>query len=133
MSNGSAARRTRLRARGQGHRRRYSARVSRHSVYETIEEESNASPATVKSFKSNTNDVPVIVVSSGSMDLTASNGSLWDGERGIDALDRYYTLRTEAEDAVVESKRIWLDTPFSLYAIQSEFELFLVETVLRLV
>lgn len=97
--------------------------MSRHSVYETIEEESNASPATVKSFKSNSKDVPVIVVSSGSADLTLSDGSLWDGERGINALDRYYTLRTEAEDAVIESKRIWLDTPFSLYAIQSELEL----------
>ncbi|KAF8322436.1 hypothetical protein F5887DRAFT_1186100 [Amanita rubescens] len=111
MSNASAARRTRLRARGQGHRHRYSARVSRHSVYETIEED-NASPATVKSFRSNTKDVPVIVVSCGSVDLTASDGSLWNGERGIDALDRYYTLITEVEDAVVESKRIWLDTVF---------------------
>jgi len=107
--------------------------VSRHSVYETIEEESNVSPTTVKAFKSNTNDVPVIVVSSGSVDLTVSDSSLWDNELGMAALDQYYTLRTEAEDAVIESKRMWLDTPFSLYAVQSEFELFLIETVLRLV
>ena len=64
--------------------------------------------------------MPVIVVSSGLVDLRVPDGSLWDGERWIDALDRYYILRTEAEDAVVESKRIWLDTPFSLYAVQSE-------------
>lgn len=54
------------------------------------------------------------------MDLTA-DGSFWDSERGIEALDRYYALRNEAEDAVIQSKQIWSDTPFSLYAVQSEF------------
>ena len=34
------------------------------------------------------------------MDLTVSDGSLWDRERRIAALDRNYTLRTEAEDVV---------------------------------
>ena len=46
------------------------------------------------------NSVIVIVVSCGSVDLTVSDGSLWDRERRTAALDRNYTLRTEAEDVV---------------------------------
>jgi len=45
--------------------------------------------------------------------------SLWDDERGITALRRYYALRDEAENTVTESKRTWLDTPFSIFALQS--------------
>ena len=123
MSNPSAARtRTRLRARGQGHRRRYSARISRRSVYETIEEETNISPArTMMTAKSATPTTqPVIVITSDSGDLTVSDGSLWDSEQGIITLDQYYALRNEADHTVVESKRIWADTPFSLFAVQSK-------------
>ena len=44
--------------------------------------------------------------------------SLWDDEQGIMALRRYYALRDEAEDAITESQRTWLDTPFSAFATQ---------------
>ena len=45
----------------------------------------------------------------------------WDDEHGIITLRKYYALRDEAENVVVETKRIWLDTPFSLFkfALQS--------------
>lgn len=49
---------------------------------------------------------------------SADSVSMWDDESGITALRKYYTLREEAQDTVVDSKRVWLDTPFSLYAIQ---------------
>jgi hypothetical protein len=49
------------------------------------------------------------------------DGVGYDDERGIVALRRYYALRHEAEDTLTASKRIWTDTPFSLYALQ-EFE-----------
>ena len=44
--------------------------------------------------------------------------SIWDDERGIVALRKYYALRDEAQTTVSESRRVWLDTPFSLFAIQ---------------
>ena len=43
---------------------------------------------------------------------------MWDDESGITVLRKYYTLREEAQDTVVHSKRVWLDTPFSIYATQ---------------
>jgi len=46
---------------------------------------------------------------------------MWDDERGISALRKYYTLRDEVQDAVTESKRTWVDTPFSLFAVQCMF------------
>ncbi|KAJ7885734.1 hypothetical protein B0H14DRAFT_3856817, partial [Mycena olivaceomarginata] len=54
---------------------------------------------------------------SGSVDMSA-DGVDWDDERGIVALRKYYALRREAEDTVTESKRLWSDTPFSVYALQ---------------
>jgi hypothetical protein len=45
--------------------------------------------------------------------------STWDDEHGITTLRKYYALRDEAENVAVESKRTWLDTPFSLFALQS--------------
>jgi len=44
---------------------------------------------------------------------------MWDDESGITALRKYYALRDEAQDAVTESKRVWSDTPFSIFAVQS--------------
>jgi hypothetical protein len=52
---------------------------------------------------------------------TASINSTWDDERGIVALRKYYALRDEAEEAVTESKLVWQDTPFSLFAVQCEY------------
>ena len=117
--------RPRARARGTGHRRRYSkSHISRSSVYETIEEEmSNASsPAhSLLSKKSSpTTRQPVFVVDSDTVSIHSKpEESTWDDERGITTLRKYYALRDEAENVVVESKRTWLDTPFSLFALQS--------------
>jgi hypothetical protein len=61
---------------------------------------------------------------SGSVDLS-TDGVDWDDERGILALRKYYALRHEAEDAVTESKRLWSDTPFSVYALQGMSFLFI--------
>jgi serine/arginine repetitive matrix protein 2 len=123
MSNTARAR-ARARARGHGHRRRISqAQASRASVYETIEEEmSNASsPTRSVSTKKSSPTVcqPVFVVEHEMASVnSASVNSVWDDERGIVALRRYYALRDEAQDTVTESKRMWEDTPFSVFALQ---------------
>jgi hypothetical protein len=49
------------------------------------------------------------------------SASIWDDEQGIVALRRYYALRDEAQDTVTESKRQWLDTPCSVFALQCKF------------
>jgi hypothetical protein len=41
-----------------------------------------------------------------------------DDDRGIIAMRRYFALKDEAHDTVKESRRIWTDTPFSLFALQ---------------
>ena len=56
--------------------------------------------------------------SSGSHDF---DFGVWDDERGIVALRKYYALKDEAQTTVSESRRVWLDTPFSLFAIQCGF------------
>jgi len=112
--------RARIRSRGSGHRRRISGiRISRTSVYETIEEEMSVIntpvldrfPDTVKAPLSPVIDDNVIVVDP---DDTSTD---WD-ERGIAALRRYFTLKDEADVTISESKQAWLDTPFSIYAVQ---------------
>lgn len=124
--------RARARARGHSHRRRYShARTSRtYSVYETIEEElSSAStspvhPTTDAKVNSPTQTQPVFIVE-GDMVSVHSNSddtlSLWDDERGITALRRYYALQDEAQSTVSESKQTWTDTPFSIFAVQCKY------------
>ncbi|KAI0064426.1 hypothetical protein BV25DRAFT_322323 [Artomyces pyxidatus] len=117
--------RVRTRARGHGHRRRAShARASRSSVYETIQEEMSVAntPVPDRFFPMEAKPLSpvadsVIVVDA---DDTASVGSLeWDDEHGVLAMRRYYALKDEAHVTVEESKRVWIDTPFSLYAMQS--------------
>lgn len=124
--------RIRARARGSGHRRRYSnvQRMSRSSVYETIDEDAELASTqghdspdmTVASKKSTpTTRQAVFVVDS---DTASFDGhaqpeeSMWSDERGIVALRKYYALRDEAHTTVTESRRQWSDTPFSLFAIQ---------------
>ncbi|OCH91742.1 hypothetical protein OBBRIDRAFT_833966 [Obba rivulosa] len=119
--------RARARARGTGHRRRISqARASRTSVYETIQEEasilmSSPSPAkstnpagTLESSIAIPHDSIVVVDDDGDSGLGG-----WDDEHGIITMRKYYALRDEAHETVEESKRVWADTPFSLYAVQS--------------
>ncbi|KAJ7459292.1 hypothetical protein FB451DRAFT_1046300 [Mycena latifolia] len=118
--------RVRARARGHGHRRRVSvaqARASRSSVYETIQEEmASPAPSSTASKKSSSptarQGVFIVEPDAGSLDLSTDSAG-WDDERGIIALRKYYALRHEAEDTVTESKRIWSDTPFSVYALQA--------------
>lgn len=69
-------------------------------------------PDSVKATLSPVIDDNVIVVVP---DDTSSTD--WD-ERGIAALRRYYTLKDEADITINESKQLWLDTPFSIYAVQ---------------
>ncbi|KAI6020976.1 hypothetical protein BKA83DRAFT_4293512 [Pisolithus microcarpus] len=128
--------RVRSRARGHGHHRRISqARASRTSVYETIEEETTTS---LSPFNSPDRSTPGSATKTVQLpeSVTKTMGpsrvfvvdpetssvdsiSPWDDERGITALRKYYALRDEAQDAVTESKRIWVDTPFSVFAVQS--------------
>ena len=64
---------------------------------------------------------PVFVVDSDTLSIHSKpEESTWDDERGITTLRKYYALRDEAENVVVESKRTWLDTPFhfSLYKVR---------------
>ncbi|KAF5333934.1 hypothetical protein D9758_018161 [Tetrapyrgos nigripes] len=114
--------RLRARARGQGHRRRISqARMSRSSVYETIEEEfsSDSSSPGPQSKKSSPTAMQSVFVVDADTASIHSTESFWDDERGIVALRKYYDLRNEAEHTVSESKRVWVDTPFSVYALQT--------------
>ncbi|KAG1723926.1 uncharacterized protein EDB91DRAFT_1171738, partial [Suillus paluster] len=127
--------RVRPRARGHGHRRRISqARASRTSIYETIEEELTTSLSSTSSLQSLPGSAtktirfpdsttkaigraPVFVADPET--ASVDSVSLWDDERGIMALRKYYALRDEAQDTVTESQRVWLDTPFSVFAVQS--------------
>ncbi|CAL1710495.1 unnamed protein product [Somion occarium] len=132
-SSGIARARARQRARGTGHRRRISqAHVSRSSVYETIQEESFVLSSSPSPAKSSIPSVPasltkaiaspvrdsVYIVDSDTQSLVSFSED-WDDERGIVGLRRYYALKSEAHETVVESKRVWLDTPFSIFAVQS--------------
>jgi len=131
--------RVRPRARGHGHRRRISqARASRTSIYETIEEELTTSLSPTSSTQSLPGSAgkPIALLDSAAKTIhhapvhivdpeTASidSVSLWDEERGIMALRKYYALRDEAHDTVMESKHVWLDTPFSTFAVQCAYSL----------
>ncbi|KAH7918158.1 hypothetical protein BV22DRAFT_1200072 [Leucogyrophana mollusca] len=135
LSN-AALDRVRPRARGHGHRRSISrTRDSRASIYETIEEEMTTSLSPVSSPG---RSVPGSVTKMAQLPESATktlgpgrvfvrdpetasvdSTSMWDDETGITALRKYYALRDEAEDTVTESKRVWLDTAFSLFAVQS--------------
>lgn len=124
---GIARERMRARARGAGHRRRASqiaqARMSRSSVYETIEEEMsvNNTPGpskTVSPDKTALSPVrdDVMIVDA---DDTRSVRS-WNEDKDMVELKKYYALKNEAHDTVEESRRTWMDTPFSIYAVQCE-------------
>ncbi|KAG5732016.1 hypothetical protein E4T56_gene18279 [Termitomyces sp. T112] len=109
----------RARARGHGHRRR--AQASRSSVYETIEEEKMSSPSSNKTALIS-QDTPTICQSIFIMEPETDKvdlGQTSDDESGFGTLRRYYALKDEAQTTVVESKRIWHDTPFSIFAVQS--------------
>ncbi|KAI0354136.1 hypothetical protein OH77DRAFT_1405859 [Trametes cingulata] len=126
-SSGVARARTRARARGMGHRRRIDqARMSRSSVYETIQEEASvisSSPSSkhptpqsaAKQLGSPLVNNSVYIVE-GDTDSVYSD---WDEDRGFMTLRHYYALREEAQETVKESRRVWADTPISIFAVQS--------------
>ncbi|KAI0339201.1 hypothetical protein BDW22DRAFT_606971 [Trametopsis cervina] len=125
------ARTVRARARGNGHRRRISqARASRTSVYETIQEESvvlssspslsleSASPPSTVLVKPASAEIPqdsIFIVDADSAEYEEH----WDEESGVMSMRRYFALKEEAHETVTESKRVWEDTAFSLFAVQS--------------
>ena len=104
------------RARGTSHRRRYSkSHISRSSVYETIEE----APFVEEKYSYNTSASLRCGFRHTFYPFKA--GGIYLGRRTRDYyLRKYYALRDEAENVVVESKRTWLDTPFhfSLYKVR---------------
>jgi serine/arginine repetitive matrix protein 2 len=107
--------RNRIRSKGHGHRRRLSGiQITRASVYETIEEENNTpiSDGFPDSPLAPVADDNVIIVDPDDVSTVE-----WD-ERGIVALRKYYTLKDEVDVTIKESKQSWLDTPFSIYAVQ---------------
>ncbi|KAI0027700.1 hypothetical protein K488DRAFT_90544 [Vararia minispora EC-137] len=109
--------RTRLRTQHRGHPGHRRDRSARQSVYETIQEEAVGQTSPAKDTPSCplhplAND-GVVVVNSDTMSLD------WDDDRNVLALRKYYALRDEAHVTIQDSKRVWIDTPFSIYAIQS--------------
>ena len=44
----------------------------------------------------------------------------WDEDSQFPALRRFFALKDEAHEIVAASRRVWEDTPFSLYALQSK-------------
>lgn len=113
----------RTRARGQGHGHHDHPSDVRHSmtsVYETIQEEGIGSPDLPETPEI---EIPVAVYNSVHSVHIADDyddtDTEWDDERGIIAIRKCGALKNEADDAVMESKRVWLDTPFSFFAVQS--------------
>ena len=110
-------------ARGQGHGRYRRPSVvcfSMSFVYETIQEEG---PGTSDPIEAPAIGIPVAVYNSvHSVHIANDSDSTkaeWNDERGIVAMRRPGDLKNEAYDMIMESKRVWLDTPFSLFAVQS--------------
>jgi len=100
--------------------------MSRASVYETIEEElsSSTSSSSAQSLNESPTCQQVFIIDSDTASVHSRSGEVtWDDEHGIVALRKFYALRDEAVETVTESKRMWMDTPFSLFAVQLPSEL----------
>ena len=105
--------------------------MSRSSVYETIEEEpfvfsnSPARNSTVPSVPASLSRTVALPRARDSAYIVGSDGQSlmlsseeWNDERGITYLQLYFALRDEGNHAVVKSKHVWPDTPFSTFAVQ---------------
>lgn len=136
---------TRARARGQGHRRRVSQiPASRASAYETIQEEvgngsapsSPAPPVKVRINDTdfNAEDLKKSQVASEAYSSPEPQVEIvsWDDHENGVVLRRWFAFRNEAHETLEESKRVWEDTPFSVFAVQSAFALFLYIDILIL-
>lgn len=121
IASGTATVRARPGPRGQGHRNRLSFTQNRSSVYETIEEESGSPPREMA--------VPERVKATARATEPAVHVVQWDDDRegqpeedeAGPVLRRFYALRSEAFETLSASKREWVDTPTSLFALQSKF------------
>lgn len=118
-----ASRHRRARARGQGHRRRISqAQVSHVSAYETIQEEvpglSNTSSPAKATLPNHEKSVLNDITTSVSTMEPEIHIVQWDEEENGMILRKYYAWEDEAQITLQESKRMWEDTPFSLFALQ---------------
>ncbi len=101
--------------------------MSRSSVYETIEEEASvlaSSPSPQRSMPQSLAKQAANSVVNNSVYVVESDAdsiySECNDEHGITSLRRYYALQSEAQVTVDESKRLWMDTPFSVFAVQCE-------------
>jgi serine/arginine repetitive matrix protein 2 len=109
--------RNRICFKGHSHRRYLSGiQISRTSVYETIEENhtpiTDGFPDSINASLSPVIDDSVIIVNPDDVSTVQ-----WD-KHGIVALRKYYTLKGEADTTIQESKQLWQDTLFSIYAVQ---------------
>lgn len=132
---------SRIRAPGQGHRRRAS-QISKGSMIGTIHEEvANESPRPViapnnnnlsaqrhNSLESNSSfsSEPLRTP----LDFEMVKGNLsephiiehrqdWEEEQWVVGLRKYYALRSEADEEIRHSRTTWPDTPFSLHALHT--------------
>jgi serine/arginine repetitive matrix protein 2 len=53
------------------------------------------------------------------------NANVFRDEENIFTWRRYHALKDEAENTVIESKRLWEDTPFSVFTVQCKWYLIL--------
>ena len=123
-ATGTATVRARPRPRGQVHLNRLSFPNNRSSVYETIVEESGSPPRENAVFKApeHKNEVapkplePAVHIVQWDDDL---DGQHEEDDTGP-VLRRFYALKNEALEILLASRREWVDTPMSLFALQSE-------------
>ncbi|KDQ08028.1 hypothetical protein BOTBODRAFT_585669 [Botryobasidium botryosum FD-172 SS1] len=114
----------RLRARGQGHRRRVS-QTSRKSIIETITEENSMRPDSLPPTPSQANEIDNLRLPSFSWEKTQDSAprlsfSGWDSSGdGTDALQKFLAFQHEALNVMEQSKSLWHDTEFSRFAISA--------------
>jgi len=90
-------------------------------LYKTIEEElsSSKSSSSAQPLNESRTCQQVFIVDSDTASIhSRSDEVMWDDEHGIVVLRKFYALRDEAVETVTKSKRMWMDTPFSLFAVQ---------------
>lgn len=115
--------RPRLRARGAGHRRQMALlQPSSLDIYETNEEPSSVVNSPIlSSVDIATNVTPVSCPPTLMADSEIASTDLHpdsDDDTCVVALRKFHALREEAHDTVAESKRLWEDTPFSVFSLQ---------------
>lgn len=88
-------------------------------MYETIQEErlstAPSSPASQFTKDASQVELPSAVYVVDPDNISLNSDSMWDDD---DTLRKYHALRQEAEYTVTDSRRVWMDTPFSLFACQ---------------